>query len=176
MSRRPVMTDEELRKWFFEQRRISDNGCWEWTKCVNKGYGKTTIHGKRVLVHRYALELHLGRPIPNDMEVRHICNNSICFNPEHLQEGTHYQNMRDMVESGRQSKGKILSERLKGIKHPSVNGELNTNVKLTEDQILEILAYKGIRGTQKYLSTIYGVSRNQIQRIQNGKSWMHITG
>ena len=176
MSRRPVMTDEELRKWFFEQRRITDNNCWEWIRGKNGGYGMTSIKGKRILVHRYSLELHLNREIPKTLEVRHMCNNPLCFNPEHLQEGTHYQNMRDMVESNRQAKGDALSKRLKGIKHTKSNGENNSNVKLTEDQVLEILAHKGVKGSQKYFANMYEVSKRQIERIQNGKSWKHITG
>ena len=175
MSRRSDMTDEELKKWFFEQKHISDTGCWEWLKGKSGGYGVTSIKGKRILVHRYSLEIHLNREIPKNLEVRHMCNNPICFNPEHLLEGTHSENMKDMVESNRQAKGNYLSNKLKGIKHPKSNGEGNSNVKLTEDQVLDILAHTGIRKSREYLSKLYGVSKRQIERIQNGKSWKHIT-
>lgn len=174
MSRRPTMSEEELIKWFYNQKRVTDSGCWEWTRCINGGYGKVCINGKRMLVHRHSLELHLKRPVPKELEVRHMCHNPICFNPEHLQEGTHYQNMRDMVESNRQSKGEKLSSRLKGIKHVKANGEGNSNSKLTEDQVLEILAHNGVPGSQLYFAKLYGMSRNHIKRIQNGKSWTHL--
>jgi hypothetical protein len=173
--RRPVMTKEEFDRWFLEQKRVNENGCWEWSGYLNGGYGPTTFKGKRLLVHRYSLELHLKRQIEKSLEVRHMCNNPICFNPDHLKEGTHFQNMRDMVESNRQSKGEELSKRLKGIKHPTSNGEGNSNSKITEEQVLEILAHKGIRGSREHLSKLYGVSVRQIERIQNGKSWNYIT-
>lgn len=168
------MSADELKTWFFQQKRVTENGCWEWTRCINAGYGKVMINARRMLVHRYSLELHLNRPIPKELEVRHMCNNPICFNPEHLQEGTHYQNMRDMVNSNRQSKGDKLSKSLKGVKHPKANGENNHKSKLTEEQVLEILSFKGVRGMTTYLAKKYGVSRNQITSINTGKSWKHI--
>lgn len=175
MSRRSVMTDEELQKWFFEQKNVNQNGCWEWSRGKTGGYGMLSVKGKRILAHRFSMQIRLNRPIPKELEVRHMCNNPICFNPDHLQEGTHSENMRDMVESNRQAKGERLSKSLKGIKHEKSNGENNSNVKLTEDQVLEILAHKGIRGMHNYLSKLYGVSNRQIERIQNGKSWKHIS-
>lgn len=175
-SRRPAMDTDQLVEWFYNQKRVTENNCWEWTRCVNGGYGRLSINGRRLLVHRYSLELHLKREIPKELEVRHMCNNPICFNPEHLEEGTHYQNMKDMVNSNRQAKGDYLSKHLKGVKHIASNGEGNSNVKLTEEQVLNILAHKGLRGSQVRLSREYGVSRKQVERIQNGKSWKHLTG
>lgn len=174
MPRRPNMNEEELIKWFYQQKRVTDSGCWEWTKCITGGYGRVSIFGRRILVHRYSLEVYLNRPIPRHLEVRHMCHNPICYNPEHLQEGTHYQNMRDMVESNRQSKGEKLSARLKGIKHVKAAGAENSNSKLTEEQVLEILAHKGIPRCREYLAKVYNVSIRQIERIQNGKSWTHL--
>jgi hypothetical protein len=174
MTRRPNMTLEELNKWFLQQKNITNSGCWEWTKCINGGYGKTTIKGKRVLVHRYSLQLYLKREIPNNLEVRHLCNNPICFNPEHLKEGTHYENMRDMVNSNRQAKGENLSKRLKNIVRKKLIGEENSNSKLNKEQVLHILTYKNIPNTLNYLSKLYNVSVEHIRRIHNGKSWKHL--
>jgi hypothetical protein len=168
------MTDEDLQKWFFEQKVINANNCWEWTGVINGGYGRLSIKGKRVLAHRYALMLHLNRPIPKEMEVRHICNNSKCFNPLHLEEGSHKQNMNDMVIANRQAQGSDLSNKLKGIPHVKARGQSNSNASLSESDALKILSLKGTTPV-KELSVLYGVSKNQITRIQNGKSWKHLS-
>lgn len=171
MPKRNELTGKELEDWFFNKKKITEKGCWEWSGVVNGGYGKLQIRRQRLLAHRFSLELHLKRPIPKDLEVRHMCHNSICINPLHLQEGTHSDNMRDMVEANRQSKGSILSTKLKGIKHPNANGEYNHKSKLSESQVLEI---KNSDKPTLELSKIYNVSKKQILRIKRGDSWKHI--
>jgi hypothetical protein len=165
------MNEEELKKWFFDNKKITENGCWEWSGTVNGGYGRLQVNRRRLLAHRYALELYLKRPIPKHLEARHMCHNSVCINPSHLQEGTHADNMKDMVDADRQSKGEILSLRLKGIKHERSNGEKNHKSKLTEDQVKYI---KNSKLSNIELSKSYNVSRNQILRIKNGTSWTYL--
>jgi len=172
MPRRPTMSDEELHKWFFSQKRICDNGCWEWTGVINCNYGQLSVKGRRILTHRYSLQLHLGREIPKGIEVRHMCHNTICFNPEHLKEGTHSENMNDMVLASRQAKGDMLSHKLKGVKHINSRGEKNGRSKLTEQQVIDIRSDK-IKSSRT-LSKEYGVSGTQILRIRNGITWKYI--
>lgn len=172
MPRRPTMSDEELHKWFLSQKRICENGCWEWMGVINSGYGQLSVKGKRILAHRFSLQLHLNRPIPKDIEVRHMCHNSICFNPEHLEEGTHRQNMEDMVNASRQAKGEALSNKLKGIVHINGRGEKNGRSKLTERQVLDIRT--NTTKSNSMLSKEYGVSDTQIMRIRDGKTWKYL--
>lgn len=171
MPARNNLTGKELEEWFFNKKNINETGCWEWTGVINSGYGKLQICRKRLLAHRFSLELFLKREIPKELEVRHMCHNSICINPLHLEEGTHRDNMKDMKDANRQSKGEKLSQVLKGIKHEKANGERNHKSKLTEQQILEI---RNSNMSSAYLSNIYGVSRTQILRIKNGKSWRYL--
>lgn len=171
MPKRNSLTGNELKEWFFNKKDIKENGCWEWNGTINGGYGKLQICRKRLLAHRLALELYLDREVPKELEVRHMCHNSICINPLHLQEGTHKENMQDMIDANRQSKGERLSKVLTGIKHKKANGENNHKSKLVKQQILEI---KNSSMSSSYLSNLYGVSRTQILRIKKGQSWKHL--
>jgi hypothetical protein len=172
MPRRPTMSDEELHKWFFSQKRICDNGCWEWTGVINCNYGQLSVKGKRILTHRYSLQLHLGREIPKGTEVRHMCHNTTCFNPEHLKEGTHSENMNDMVLASRQAKGNELSQKLKGIQHINGRGEKNGRSKLTEHDVLQIR--NDTLKSNRDLAKDYGVSDTQIMRIRNRTTWKYL--
>ena len=169
------LNDDDLEKWFFSQKHVTISGCWEWTRGMNAGYGVLRVNTAAVLAHRFSLQLHLKRPIPKGVEVRHMCHNTKCFNPEHLQEGTHADNMSDMVLANRQAKGVFLSEKCKIPIRDKIIGEKNGRVKLTEQQVLEIRSDSLAQRPASELAKTYGVCANQILRIQNGKSWKHLT-
>jgi hypothetical protein len=173
MPRRPVMNDEQLEEWFFQQKTIRDNGCWEWNGVINSGYGQLNVNGKRILAHRYSLQLTLKREIPRGIEVRHICNNPICINPEHLQEGTHIDNMKDMVNSNRQAKGDVLSVRLKGIPHIRARGEGNGRAKLTQAQVNEI---RESNKSVTELANEFKVTKTHIRRLKTDNTIWNYEG
>lgn len=76
------------------------NGCWLWTAFKHKcGYGRMTINNKGEYAHRVSYELYKG-PIPEGLLVCHMCNNRLCVNPDHLQVGTHWDNMQDSIKAG----------------------------------------------------------------------------
>jgi len=72
-----------------------DGDCmiWQGTARVN-GYGVTVYMGKQTTTHRIMYQLHTGQPVPDGVEVDHICNNRRCINPAHLQAVSHTENMR----------------------------------------------------------------------------------
>ena len=76
-----------------------DGGCWLWTAShnVQTGYGQMHVirDGRKhtVAAHRIAYELLVG-PIPDDMEIDHLCRNRWCCNPEHLEVVTRSENVR----------------------------------------------------------------------------------
>jgi hypothetical protein len=75
------------------------DGCWLWTASkVHNGYGNFYIgrDGERVIfayAHRVAYELLVG-PIPNGLQLDHLCQVRHCVNPEHLEPVTQQENIR----------------------------------------------------------------------------------
>ena len=66
--------------------RIDASGdCWEWIGgTVSTGYGRVSVKGKHQLVHRVVWEALVG-PIPDGLQIDHLCRNRICCNPDHLE-------------------------------------------------------------------------------------------
>lgn len=61
--------------------------CWEWTGSRStKGYGQFNVGGgHRARAHRFVFEL-LGLPVvPDELTVDHVCRNTRCVNPDHLE-------------------------------------------------------------------------------------------
>ena len=68
--------------------------CWVWRGTRNKlGYGYLNSSGKRTPAHRVAYNLLVG-PIPEGLELDHLCRNPFCVNPEHLDVVSHLENVR----------------------------------------------------------------------------------
>ena|SRR3990167_9896046 len=69
--------------------------CWLWTGFRDKlGYGRFRVSPNRKrYAHRLAYELWV-RPIPDGLEIDHLCRNPPCVRPDHLEAVTHRENMR----------------------------------------------------------------------------------
>lgn len=68
--------------------------CWLWTGSLDaKGYGRIRPDGSRRFkrAHRIAYEFLKG-PIPEELELDHLCRNHRCVNPDHLEPVTHREN------------------------------------------------------------------------------------
>lgn len=93
--------------------------CWVWTGSTTTNrdgthYAAITRRGKngrlkgKVIkdkAHRYVVRFVQGRTLSKRQVVLHLCNNTLCVNPEHLAGGTQKANMRQCVREGRHVSG-----------------------------------------------------------------------
>ena len=88
--------------------KIHNELCWPWKT------DKYALNGKGIAVFSYEGKSHYGHRViyhvthPNEFKlddprlIRHVvCNNNLCGNYNHMQPGSHQDNMNDAVESGR---------------------------------------------------------------------------
>lgn len=67
--------------------------CWEWNGSRHpSGYGKLLFEGAYEYVHRVTYRVFLG-PIPEGMELDHLCRVRWCANPWHTEAVDHKVNM-----------------------------------------------------------------------------------
>ena len=77
------MTTPAARFWAKVERTES---CWGWTGAKQpEGYGRFFAGaGRLVLAHRWSYEHHVG-PIAEGMTIDHLCRNTSCVNPAHME-------------------------------------------------------------------------------------------
>lgn len=74
--------------------RNGPGGCWIWTASTDqKGYGRITRNNRKHSAHRYMYKLLVG-PIPDGLELDHLCRVTSCVNPAHLEPVTTRENLR----------------------------------------------------------------------------------
>lgn len=134
-----------IRRFFSKVDIKDENECWNWigsNRC--NGYGGFDFESKIMLSHRVSYILANNEIIEN-IEICHKCDNSSCVNPNHLYAGTHADNMKDMVNKGR---------------NPNYKKENNPNVKLTQNKVDEI---RKLYSTGRYhcytLAKMFSVSK-----------------
>lgn len=76
-------------------RLVIQGECWVWTGAASPaGYGRIAAAGSGLKsTHRAAYEIAKG-PIPPGMMIDHLCRNTRCANPDHLEVVTPQENVR----------------------------------------------------------------------------------
>lgn len=89
------MDERTKRRFFRHVRRQRFTGCWLWVGPIAGGIygGFTPAPGQHTYAHRFAYE-QLRGPIPANLEIDHLCRNTRCVNPAHLEPVTHQENLR----------------------------------------------------------------------------------
>src|ERR1019366_5580807 len=89
---------------------VRSTGCWEWTGTIDlrSRYGKAGNGVRYINKYGYPSEVkeqshrvfyrHFIGPIPDGLELDHLCVNRKCSNPWHLEPVTSAENARRMME------------------------------------------------------------------------------
>ena len=123
----------------------SKDECWPWKNKVNAKDGRPyiTIQGTRRPSYVIVLELYSGEQADGRYAL-HSCDNKICCNPHHLSWGSHQSNMDEMKERERHGLPKIVVRAI---------------TKLIDEG-----------KTQQEIADLYGISREAISAIKNGRT------
>lgn len=94
-ARRGAPVLERLERYI---ERDAASGCWLWRGCTDgtpsrEGYALLTIDYKIYKAHRVSYEAHVG-PIPEGLQLDHLCRVRRCVNPKHLEPVTAAENLR----------------------------------------------------------------------------------
>lgn len=76
--------------------RVPFSTCWYWVGAIgSSGYGHMKVANSRRTVgaHRAAYEAAVG-PIPEGLDIDHLCSVRTCVNPAHLEPVTRMENLR----------------------------------------------------------------------------------
>lgn len=82
-------------KRFMSHVELQSNGCWLWTAAKNAaGYAYFHISSRKLTYgHRFSYS-HAKGEIPKGLVIDHLCRNTSCVNPEHLEAVTCGENTR----------------------------------------------------------------------------------
>jgi len=85
----------EVRKRFWSHVDCSESsGCWIWIGYKSKrGYGKFYFEKSWYRAHRFSYLMAHGGIDPN-LTIDHLCRNTACVNPSHLEQVTNQENIR----------------------------------------------------------------------------------
>jgi hypothetical protein len=70
-----------------------ETGCWVWQGPRWGKYGRAWREGRNFMSHRWYWERRHG-PVPEGLELDHLCRNTLCVNPDHLEAVTRETNIR----------------------------------------------------------------------------------
>ncbi len=126
---------------------VEDRGyatpCWIWQRGFSDtGYGTPPANTRQPNAHRCFYERYIG-PIPEGLELDHLCRVRACVNPKHLEPVTHAENVRR-----------------------------GAGCKLSRAVVVEIKRlYRTEPCLQSDLARMFGVDRTVISRVLSGKAW-----
>lgn len=151
-----------------------DSECLLWTAGKGKnGYGQF-FAGSTVYAHRYAYLLAHGQLDPQRL-ILHKCDVKLCVNPNHLYQGTAFDNARDRVERGG-FQNIPRGEAWHAVQRKQRRDTTRKMVRLTDDDVRAMRSeYKpGQCGGYAAIAERYGVSRTTAYQIVARITWAHV--
>lgn len=128
--------------------------------CFSKGLDPTMT--SLLVMYNLSKGLDPNTPPPEELAMRHSCDNCWCVNPEHLTPGTITENMKDK------------EERERGNRDNSAKGQTHYRAKLNDDKVREIRILFASGISQPKIAKRFGVARATIRDIHTGKTWKHV--
>lgn len=105
-DRGKTMRKEEGVQSGFLDKIDKTDGCWVWCGTRDAhGYGRVVVPTllsrcqMSMMAHRISYEYFVGE-IPDGLVIDHLCNNTSCVNPDHLEPKTIYENARRGFRNG----------------------------------------------------------------------------
>lgn len=87
------MTHRERARFYAKIGPEDEGGCWPWLAAPANKYGQFWVQRQRPVAHRVSYQLFIG-PIPDGLELDHLCRNTMCVNPSHLEPVDTRENQR----------------------------------------------------------------------------------
>lgn len=122
--------------------------CWNWVGAktasrperpqapASPGYGVFNINNRPFYAHRLSYLVHNG-PLVDGLVIDHICNNTLCVNPDHLKQVTNRENTlrspRHSVNAGTYNKSGRPKKNKEGESVVNFNKMIDNNIKKQED-------------------------------------------
>lgn len=132
------------------------HGCVTWPYAtLPTGYGHLWVDGANILASRYVCERVNGKPPTPEHDAAHSCGRGDhgCISPLHLSWKTRSENESDKIDHG-----------------TIVRGEKSHFSKLTEQNVRDILALKGLM-TGRDVGEIFSMTRWAVYKIWSGRNW-----
>lgn len=151
-----MLKDKDLER--FVGKINKTDTCWLWTGApTKKGYGQFKYQDMNLKAHRVSYALWKGE-LDEELCIMHECDNKICVNPDHLEQGTTSKNTSDAYT--------------RGLKDHTGTG--NPSSKLNERQVREIRALGELGVPRNRIAQMYNMSERAIYSIHHRKSWTHV--
>lgn len=138
--------------WSNVDKRGADD-CWPWGGYLEDGYGRYFYGGQMRAAHELAVTFTTGETRAKELDTCHSCNNPPCCNPKHLRFDTRASNVADMIDAGRQRRGRF-----------------------TELEVVTMRTRYQAGARQTDIARDYGVTNGLISQIVRGMRYATIGG
>jgi hypothetical protein len=145
------------------RHRIELGQCWVWTAATAKGYGRFAIrHGFVVQAHRFSFEIEA--PIPDGLELDHLCRNRACVRRGHLEPVTTRTNL--LRGEGMSARNAVKATCPNGHAYDAVHRTRGNRICLTCRRAQQRARYRRLRDAGVPTSMLGGGAGNLARRAK----------